>query len=441
MADNQPWDEEIPGVNLKPWELARIPPYPGPGLPAPPTEPPAVGATAATPGMGEKPPVAAATPPGFGERYKVHMAEEPKEKAYQLSPRRKFFAGALATAAHAFNPQINAGETFENALAGPYTKAHQAWERAGAGLEKEAALQTEQEKLNQYDTVPVKDAQGNTIMIQRRDVDNYLRDQQKEAAAKEIQTQKGGTAKEIAHEHNETLYNIAKLRGEAARHNVKVMDKDTMEEMSPGNWVRVGPAPAHAEQGNYNNMFDDNGHFIGWVNPKAGKFFGPEAFPALEAAAAAGGGEATPQRMSAAAQSRAEQAKTIARAAPPIISEIGRLKSKIGNMSDYWKQITMGSPIADAELAGLAAELVSFAALQPAAHGARGLQAIQAFEKAIGGIPKDADALIAAIQGTVKTTGALIPPARGGGATTPATPPVGGGGKINFRPSTRQPGT
>jgi len=438
MADNQPWDEEIPGVNLKPWELPRIPPYPGPGMLAGPTEPPAVGATAPAPGMGEKAPGAPAAPPGFGERYKQHMAEEPQREKYQLSPRRKFFAGLLATTAHAFNPQINAGETFENALGGPYNRAMTEWQRKGAGLEKEAQLQTEQEKLNQYDTVPVKDAQGNTIMIQRRDVDNYLRDQQKEAAAKEIQTQKGGTAKEIAHEHNQTLYDIAKLKGENARHNVKVMGDRTYEELSTGQWTDIGPAPPHAEQGNYMNMFDNDGHFLGWANPKSGRMVGPDAFPALQAAA--GGAEVTPQRMSAAAQGRAEQAKAIARAAPPIISEINRLKPKIGNLSDYWKQITMGSPIADAELAGLAAELVSFAALQPAAHGARGLQAIKAFESAIGGIPKDADALIAAIQGTVKTTGALIPPARGGGATTPATPAVGGGAKIDFRPSTRPGG-
>jgi len=224
------------------------------------------------------------------------------------------------------------------------------------------------------------------------------------------------------------------------------MDKDTMEGMSPGNWGRVGPAPAHAEKGNYNNMFDDNGHFIGWVNPKAGKFFGPEAFPALEAAAAAGGGEATPARMPMAAADRALQAKAIGRAAPPLIDEIQRLRGKVGNMEDYWEKAKLsltpgGTPFADPDLAGLTSLLVTFAALQPAAHGVKGLRAIEAFEGSIGGIPKNPDALIASIRKTVQGTSALIPPARGGGATTPATPPVGGGGKINFRPSTRQPGT
>ena len=415
MADG--WDDEIPGVGKPRWLGV---PYPLPPE-APSAEIPAappVGATAPTFGMGQPQPVAPATPPGFGERYSAHMAGEPQRKAYELSPRRKFFAGLLSTAAHAFNPQTNAGELYSSVLGTPYQRAHEQWEREGQGIEKEANLRGEEQRMAQFDLVPMKVPWSDEpIHVQRKDSAALERELWKEKAAGEIATGKNVSAEKRETGREANAYEIAKLRGQNARHNVKIMGDRTYEEMETGKWTDIGAAPPHAEPGNYVSMYDENGNFTGWANPKSGRSVGPDAFAAAGAIVGPG---ATPQKLPTATQDRAQQARAIGRAAPPLISEIQRLRSKIGNVNDYWKQITMGSPIADKELAGLAAELVSFAALQPAAHGSRGLQAIKAFEKAIGGIPKDPDALIAAIEGTVRTTGALIPPGPAGQAAAPA---------------------
>ena len=424
------WDDEIPGIGKPGWLGVPYPLPPETPSAEIPAAPP-VGATAPTFGMGQPQPVAPATPPGFGERYKTHMAGEPQRKAYELSPRRKFFAGLLSTAAHAFNPQVNAGELYSNTLGGPYARAHEQWEREGQGIEKEAALKGEEQRMGQFDLVPVKVPWSDEpIQVQRKDAAAIERELGKEKSAQEISSGKNVAAGEREAGREANAYAIAKLRGQNARHNVKVMGDRTMEEMETGKWVDVGPAPPHAEPGNYNAVYDQtSGDFLGWANPKSQRFVGPESFPAGGAQAMAG---ATPAKLPAATQDRANQARAIARGAPPLIAEINRIRAKIGNMNDYWKQVTMGSPIADKDLARVAAQLVSFAALQPAAHGARGLQAIKAFEKAIGGIPKDPDALIQAIEGTVAGTSALIPP-RPGQANAPAAAP----GKVQFTPSTR----
>ena len=198
------------------------------------------------------------------------------------------------------------------------------------------------------------------------------------------------------------------------REPIRVMGDKTYERQQDGSWKEIGPAPARTEPGNYAPVYDpETGEFSGWVNPKTKQFVSPNEIGGTQGAAI------TPKGTSQQTQSRIDQARAIERASGPLIDDINRLRSKIGNFSDYWKQITMGSPIADPELSELSAELVSFAALQPAAHGARGLQAIQAFEKAIGGIPKDPDALIGAIRGTSKTLHALEPPKKD---ETPAKP-------------------
>ena len=61
------------------------------------------------------------------------------------------------------------------------------------------------------------------------------------------------------------------------------------------------------------------------------------------------------------------------------------------------------------------AQIASFAALQPTLHGFRGQQALAQFEKIIGGVPKNPDALEAAIKAIQGTAGIIQNIGRGTG--------------------------
>jgi len=169
------------------------------------------------------------------------------------------------------------------------------------------------------------------------------------------------------------------------------------------------------EPGNYQPVTNAAGQVVGYVDPKSRKSIAAGDIPGMKDLT--GGTGVVPLKPSGQTASRMQQGEAIQRAGEGLIGSIQANRGKLGNWTNYWQQIVKGSPISDPALAGLQAELASFAALQPAAHGARGLQAIQAFENIIGGIPKDPDALIASIQAIQKTMGALQPP------TTPATTP------------------
>lgn len=124
-------------------------------------------------------------------------------------------------------------------------------------------------------------------------------------------------------------------------------------------------------------------------------------------------------RLNAATQTRQDQAKVIKTAGDQLIAEIERNRGKVGNLGSYWKQFTNGSPIADKDVSGLMAQLASFAALQPALHGFRGQQALEGFEKIIGGVPKNPDALEAAIRAIQGTAGVVETGGREGGEQLP----------------------
>lgn len=184
-------------------------------------------------------------------------------------------------------------------------------------------------------------------------------------------------------------------------------------------WKEVGDAPINitrprTEPGNYQPVTNAAGETVGWVDPKSGNFKATGSIPGVSEAAAGTPGAPLPMKPSGQTASRMQQGSAIDRAAGGpgggLIQSIQANKSKLGNWSNLWQQMMSGMPISDPDLAGLQAELASFAALQPAAHGARGLQAIQAFEQIIGGIPKSPDALIASIKAIQKTMKALQPP-------------------------------
>jgi hypothetical protein len=126
---------------------------------------------------------------------------------------------------------------------------------------------------------------------------------------------------------------------------------------------------------------------------------------------------ATPTQM----LNREGQARIIRTAGDQLIASIEQNRGKLGDLGSYWRQYTNGTPIADPTTAGLMAQLSSFAALQPTLHGFRSEAALKGFEHIIGGVPKNPDALEAAIR-AIQGTAEIIE--SGGGR---ANQPTGGG--------------
>lgn len=124
----------------------------------------------------------------------------------------------------------------------------------------------------------------------------------------------------------------------------------------------------------------------------------------------------------AAAQGRASQAESIIEAGNNLKAEIDKHKDKMGKIGSYWNQFANGSPIADPDAARLMSEIASYAALQPAMHGMRGGQVMKEFEKMVGGIPKNPEAMKAAIDGIASTASVMAkqgqPQQHHAGATT-----------------------
>lgn len=104
-----------------------------------------------------------------------------------------------------------------------------------------------------------------------------------------------------------------------------------------------------------------------------------------------------------------EQAGAVNRAGTQLIADIEANKASLGTLGAWVEKYGLNTPIADPQLAGLQAELSTFAALQPAMHGFRSHSALEAFDKIIGGLQKYPDATIASIRGILKTAGEINP--------------------------------
>ena len=104
------------------------------------------------------------------------------------------------------------------------------------------------------------------------------------------------------------------------------------------------------------------------------------------------------------------QAIVINNAGSELINQIEQHKDKFGNVQAILNSAFLNTPVADPESARLAAQLASFAALQPQLHGFRGQNALNEFEKMIGGLPKNPEALVSSIQGIMKTAGVVASP-------------------------------
>lgn len=128
----------------------------------------------------------------------------------------------------------------------------------------------------------------------------------------------------------------------------------------------------------------------------------------------------TRNKMPTVIEDRAQQAQTIAGTSADLINSIKANKSVIGPIMGRYGSLTdfVGNP--PPEYARMASELVTYIALQPAAHGFRGLRAVAEFEKSIGTPIRTPEALIAAIEGNV--AGLHTMAGRAGRFTGGATP-------------------
>lgn len=111
------------------------------------------------------------------------------------------------------------------------------------------------------------------------------------------------------------------------------------------------------------------------------------------------------------------QAGAVKRAGDSLIADLRNpaFSQEVGNFPAILSSVFLGTPYANPAQSQIGAEIATFAALQPAMHDLRGQKALVQFEKIIGGIPKNPEALIAAINGILKTTGAINPSLNGGG--------------------------
>jgi hypothetical protein len=121
-----------------------------------------------------------------------------------------------------------------------------------------------------------------------------------------------------------------------------------------------------------------------------------------------------------------EQGGIIQTAGQHLIDVLDQNRNSVGDMESYWKKFKNGTPAADPTTSYINGLLQSYIALQPALHGFRSTQAMDHFEKAIGGVPKNVDALIAAIKATNETGGIVNAVGRGAQPSATSVPAVGG---------------
>lgn len=105
----------------------------------------------------------------------------------------------------------------------------------------------------------------------------------------------------------------------------------------------------------------------------------------------------------------AAQAGAVDRAGDDLIRSIQQNAGHLGNTESIIRSAILNTPWSDPKTAELRAQIQTFAALQPSMHGFKGTDALRQFEKILGGIPNNPQALIAAIHGIQTTAGAINP--------------------------------
>lgn len=115
-------------------------------------------------------------------------------------------------------------------------------------------------------------------------------------------------------------------------------------------------------------------------------------------------------------------------------------KTQLGTWQAWVEKYGLDTPYADPLLANLQARFMSFAALNPAMHGYRSVDAMHAFEKLVGGLQKNPEAAIASIQGIMQTAAEFNPGGgyKGGGGGKPdKILEKGPDGKLRFKTETK----
>lgn len=120
------------------------------------------------------------------------------------------------------------------------------------------------------------------------------------------------------------------------------------------------------------------------------------------------------------------QAGAVTRAGNDLINTLEANKADLGTLGAWVKVHGLNTPIADPRIAAIQSQLRSFAALNPAMHGARGAQAIKHFEQVIGGAQQNPDATISTIRSIIGTAGNINP------GLSPAGGPPAGAKIIDF---------
>lgn len=142
------------------------------------------------------------------------------------------------------------------------------------------------------------------------------------------------------------------------------------------------------------------------------------------------------------ARSKAEQGQVVVDEGNRLIAEINNAKNIFGPAAGRISSLEVGMGSADPQTRELYTHLKSFAALQPALHGSRGIGMQKEFEDAAGKLQDNPQAAIAAIQslmGTARSfmkSGGVSTPNRGGVPINRNLPDLKNNGPSNSNPAT-----
>ena len=142
------------------------------------------------------------------------------------------------------------------------------------------------------------------------------------------------------------------------------------------------------------------------------------------------------EAVSGAQGSRVLQAGTVIGAGQDLIDYIKAHPELAGNFEKYAQAAALGTPLSSPEETLLASKIASFAALNPAMHGFRSMEALKAFQQLMGGITNNPNSIISGVQGIMQTAQVLNPnagqhPTGGPRANTKLTPPSAS--KLGFK--------
>lgn len=115
------------------------------------------------------------------------------------------------------------------------------------------------------------------------------------------------------------------------------------------------------------------------------------------------------EAVSGAEGSRVLQAGHVIQAGQNLIDFVQAHPELAGHFDDYAKAAALGTPLSDPNEQYLASLIGSFAALNPAMHGFRSIEALKTFEKLMGGITNNPQSIVSGVQGMMQTAQTFNP--------------------------------